>query len=282
MELKNIKRTEELQKTVYTAESDSFKTYFQKIWNYRALIWVFAKRDLKVKYSQTLIGVGWSIVQPLTALLIYTFFFGLLFNWDAGVIPFPVYVISGLLGWNFYTYIVSAGAMSVQEAAHTIKKIYFPKSILPFSKVVIAFVELLFSLLLLIPLMIYYDVALSWKIVFLPFVLLFNAMCGLTLVFWVASFAYKKRDLFHLLPFIVYFGIWLTPVFFTENFFPEKVQFLLDFNPMANVVGLWRWILFGQTNFEWIWLINYGLITIACIGGMYYYNRKESAFTDYV
>src|SRR5690606_1221403 len=119
--------------------------------------------------------------------------------------------------------IVNAGSMSVQEAAHTIKKIYFPKSILPFSKVVIAFVELLFSLLLLIPLMIYYDMGLSWKIIFLPFVLLFNAMCGLTLVFWVASFAYKKRDLFHLLPFIVYFGIWFTPIFFSGNYLPPKL-----------------------------------------------------------
>lgn len=270
------------QVTVYTAEPDSFQTYFQKIWDYRILIWVFAKRDLKVKYAQTVIGVGWSIVQPLTALLIYTFFFGFVFHWDAGGIPFPVYVASGLLGWNFFTYIVNAGSMSVQEASHTIKKIYFPKSILPFSKVVIAFVELLFSLLLLIPLMIYYDMGLSWKIIFLPFVLLFNAMCGLTLVFWVASFAYKKRDLFHLLPFIVYFGIWFTPIFFSGNYLPPKLQVFLDFNPMANVVGMWRWMLFGQTAFDWIWVLNFGIITLLCFGGMFYYNRKESAFTDFV
>ncbi len=267
---------------IYTSESDSFKTYFKKIWDYRILIWVFAKRDLKVKYSQTAIGISWSIIQPLTALIIYTFFFGVIFDWNAGGIPFPVYVISGLLGWNFYTYIVSAGAMSVQEAAHTIKKIYFPKSILPFSKVVIAFVELLFTLLLLLPLMIYYDMGLSWKIIFIPFVLLFNAMCSLSLVFWVASLAYKKRDLFHLLPFIVYFGIWFTPIFFSKDFLPDHLQVLIQYNPMANVVEMWRWMLFGQTPFEWIWLINFGIVTLACFSGMFYYNRKESDFADYV
>lgn len=266
---------------IYTSEADSFKTYFKKIWDYRILIWVFAKRDLKVKYAQTAIGIGWSIIQPLTALLIYTFFFGYIFNWDAGGMPFPVYVISGLLGWNFYTYIVNAGSMSVQEASHTIKKIYFPKSILPFSKVVIAFVELLFSLILLIPLMIYYDITLSWKIIFIPFVLIFNAMCGLTLVFWVASFAYKKRDLFHLLPFIVYFGIWFTPIFFSGDFLPEHLRGILNYNPMANVVGLWRWMLFGETAFQGIWLVNFGLITLFCFSGMFYYNRKESDFADY-
>ena len=267
---------------VFTSGPDDFRTYFRKIWNYRILIWVFAKRDLKVKYSQTILGIGWSFLQPLTAMLIFTFFFGYVFHWDAGGIPFPVYVLSGLLGWNFFTYIVNSGSTSVQEASQTIKKIYFPKSILPFSKVVVAFVELLFSLVLLIPLMIYYQTAFSWKIVFIPLVLLFNAMCGLTLVFWVASFAYKKRDLFHILPFIVYFGIWFTPVFFSGNFLPEKFQVFLDYNPMANVVALWRWMLFGQTSFQWIWLMNFIIVFFACISGMYYYNRKESAFTDFV
>jgi lipopolysaccharide transport system permease protein len=171
--------------------------------------------------------------------------------------------------------------MSVQESSQIIKKIYFPKSILPFSKVVVALVELLLTLFLLIPLMFYYGEGISWRIVFLPFVLVFNATCGLTLVFWVASFAYKKRDLFHLLPFIVYFGIWFTPVFFSGTFLPPKIQFLMDFNPMANVVNMWRWILFGAGTFQWIWLVNFGVVSILCVLGMYYYNRKESDFSNF-
>lgn len=278
-----MKETEEKELvTVMTSEPDSFRTYFQKIWNYRALILVFAKRDLKVKYAQTFLGIGWSILNPLTALLIFTFFFGYVFKWDAGEIPFAVYVLSGLLGWNFFSYIVNAGSTSVQEASYTIKKIYFPKSILPLSKVLIAVVELVLSLVLLIPLMIYYDMMLSWKIIFIPFVLFFNALCALTLVFWIASFAYKKRDLFHILPFIVYFGIWFTPVFFSGNFLPRELQVFLDFNPMANVVGLWRWMLFGKTHFEWMWLLNFSIVFFVCITGMFYYNRKESQFTDFV
>jgi lipopolysaccharide transport system permease protein len=269
------------QITVYSNEPDSFLVFLKKIVRFRSLIWVFAIRDLKVKYAQTIIGVGWTIIQPLTALTIFTFFFGYVLNLKSGNLPFVLYILSGLLGWNFFSYIVSAGSNSVQESSHIIKKIYFPKSVLPFSKVLVALVELLLTLTLLIPLMFYFGQGISWRIIFLPLVLIFNALCGLTLVFWVASFAYKKRDLFHLLPFIVYFGIWFTPVFFTGTFLPPKIQFLMDFNPMANVVNLWRWMLFGVGSFQLIWLLNFGIVLILCLFGMYYYNRKESAFSDF-
>lgn len=275
-------KEDEEEVAVITADPDDFLTYFRKIVSYRQLILAFAMRDLKVKYAQTWLGLGWSIVQPLTALLIFTFFFGYVLNWKSGDIPFPVHVLSGLLGWNFFSYIVNAGSISVQEASHTIRKIYFPKSVLPLSKVLIALTELLISLLILIPLLIWYGTGISWHIVFLPFVLAFNAACGLTLVFWVASFAYRKRDLFHLLPFIVYFGIWLTPVFFTKAVLPEHLRFLMDLNPMAAVVGMWRWMLFGTGPFEWIWLLHFFGIFLLCMLGMYRYNRKERAFTDFL
>ena len=103
--------------TVLSSKEDSFIVFLKKIWNFRSLIWVFAKRDLKVKYAQTIIGIGWSILLPLTAFLIYTFFFGYILNWTADGIPYSVHVLSGLLGWNFFTYIVNSGSLSVQESS---------------------------------------------------------------------------------------------------------------------------------------------------------------------
>ena len=266
---------------ILSSKEDSFIVFLRKIWVFRPLIWVFAMRDLKAKYSQTAIGIGWSLLQPLTGFLIYTFFFGYILNWTANDIPYPVHVLSGMLGWSFFTYTVTSGAMSVQESSTIIKKIYFPKSILPFSKVVLGLVDLFFSLLLLVPLLLFYNIGLSWHMVFLPIILLFNVLCGLTLVFWIAALAYKKRDLFHLLPFIVYFGIWFTPVFFTDSFLPSNLQFLLDFNPMASVINLWRWMLFGTEPFQLVWLLNFVLVTLFCLLGMYFYNRKESRFSDF-
>ncbi len=265
-----------------TPNPDSFMEYLKKVWDYKSLIWVFAVRDLKVKYAQTFLGLGWSIFQPITSLLIYTFFFGYVLKWETDGLPFPLYVLSGLLGWNFFSYIIYQGSTSVQDAGNTIKKIYFPKSILPFSKVIVASAELLISTLLLIPLLIYYNISLSWNIVLFPLVLFFNAICGLLPVFWIAAWAYKKRDLFHLLPYFVTFGIWLTPVFFAKHIFPSRIMPFIELNPMANVVDMWRWLLFNYGSFSWMWLISFVFVFLGCVAGMFVYNKKESEFTDYV
>jgi lipopolysaccharide transport system permease protein len=159
--------------------------------------------------------------------------------------------------------------------------VYFPKSILPLSKTVVALIELLLSFLLLIPLMIYYDYGISWRLLFLPLVLLFNMVCGLAPVFWVAGLGYKKRDLFHLLPFVVYFGIWLTPVFFVVNMLPAQVSDFLVFNPMASVVEFWRWTLFGLNAFKPIWILSFLIMTSVCLAGMFFFHRKEGEFSDH-
>jgi lipopolysaccharide transport system permease protein len=270
------------QITVYSNEPDSFLVFLKKIVRFRSLIWVFAIRDLKVKYAQTIIGVGWTIIQPLTALTIFTFFFGFLLNWKTEGIAYPVYVLSGLLGWNFFSYTVNAGTMGLQESAHLIKKIYFPKSIIPLSKMILGLVDLAFSLLLLIPLLIYFGQSISWKVIFLPIILFYNVICALGLVFWISAFAYKKRDLLHLVPFLLTFGIWFSPVFFSSNILPTKYAFLLDLNPMANVVQMWRWSLFGFGQFNWIWGVNFLVVFVLLLLGIYVYNRKESGLADFV
>ena len=269
------------QVTFFTSEPDSVSEYLKKIYHHRGLIWVFAVRDLKVKYSQTILGVSWSLVQPLTALLIFTFLFGYVLKWTAGEVPYALYVLSGLLGWNFFSYIIYTGTSSIQESSSIIRKIYFPKSILPLSKTVVALIELLLSFAILIPLMIYFGYGFSWRMLFLPLIIVFNALCGLAPVFWVAALGYKKRDLFHLLPFVVYFGIWLTPVFFITKMLPPEVSDFLVLNPMASVVDFWRWILFGFGTFQATWIISFFIVLFLCGGGMFYFHRKEGEFSDH-
>jgi lipopolysaccharide transport system permease protein len=269
------------QITVFTSRPDTVSEYLRKLYRYRSLIWVFAMRDLRVKYSQTLIGIGWSLLQPLTALVIFTYLFGFVLNWTAGELPYALYVLSGLLGWNFFSYNVHAGTASVQESSALIRKIYFPKSILPLSKTLVALIELGLSFLILVPLMVYFGYGLSWRILLLPLVIVFNGVCGLSLVFWVAAIAYKKRDLFHLLPFVVYFGIWLSPVFFVADMLPIHAYKLLIMNPMTSVVDFWRWMLFGEKTFSGVWLVSFTLVTFVCISGMFYFHRKEGEFSDH-
>lgn len=265
-----------------SSEPDKFGDFFYKIWKFRALIWVFAKRDLKVKYSQTLLGLSWTLLQPLTALFIFTFFFGFLLNWETDGIKYPIYVLSGLLGWNYFSYIVNAGSLGLQESAQLIKKIYFPKSIIPLSKTLIALVELGISIILLIVLMFYYGQGVSWKIIFLPFILLFNTICALNVVFWISIFALKKRDLLHLVPFLLYFGIWFSPVFFDNTIIPQDYIFILDMNPISNVVQGWRWSLFDYGEFKLIWVLNFFIMLFLLVCALYLYNKKEGELVDHL
>jgi len=273
-------RQNKVDTIIITSESDSLKVYLQKIWQYRTLIWVFARRDLKVKYAQTWLGLGWTLFQPLTAFAIYTFFFGYILNWKTDGIDYPVYVLSGLLGWNFFSYIVSSGTYGIQESSHLIKKIYFPKTIIPLSKILFASIELGINLLLLIVLILVYQQGISWKILFLPLVIVYNAICALTLVFLFTALAYKKRDILHLVPFALQFGIWFSPVFFSRDILPNKISFLMDLNPLANVVEMWRWCLFDFGEVNWLWsIVLIASMSLFCLG-IFLFSRVEYTLTD--
>lgn len=271
-----------LQQTIITSETDSVVVYLKKIWKYKTLISVFAKRDIKVKYSQTFLGLGWTILQPLTAVLIFTFFFGYILDWKAGHLPYSLYVLSGLLGWNFFSYIVFQGTASVQEAGQVIKKVYFPKAVLPLSKVLVALVELGISFLLIIPLLIIYGQMVSWHIIFFPVVVVLNSLLALFVVFTAASIAYKLRDIIHVIPFIVSFGIWCTPVFFTKNILPETINFVWYLNPMAAIVELWRWCFFQGWNYDIFFLPALLIIFPLFFIGLFLYSKFESRFSDFV
>lgn len=268
--------------THINSKSDSLLVSLKKVWEYKALAITFAKRDLKVKYAQTILGIGWSIIQPLTALLIFAFFFGYILNWKAEGLPYSLYVLSGLLGWNFFSYVVYQGTSSIQDSAMLIKKIYFPKAVLPFSKIYIALVELLISLILFIPLLIWHQQSISWKIVFIPLVLVFNALAALFLVFTSNALAYNKRDILHVIPFLMYFGIWVTPVFFTKQTLPDTLQIIWYINPMAAVTEAWRWCLFPQWEFDLSFLPGLLVLIPLFLIGFWLFIKNERKFSDYI
>ncbi|MDB4061266.1 ABC transporter permease [Vicingaceae bacterium] len=267
--------------TTYTSGHDSLRTSIVKVWEHKNLIWVFARRDLQVKYAQTHLGFAWSIFKPLLGLSIYVFF-GYMLNWTSGQIPYAVYVLTGLVGWNLFTYIISNGVSAVQESTDVIKKIYFPKSILLFSKTVVGLFEATISLALLIPLLIYFEIVISWKIIFVPLVLIFNITCGLATTFIISSISIAKRDFLQVLPYLISVAIWLTPVFLSASIFPERFQFIFDYNPIANVIDLWRWVIFDEIEFKFIWGINFLLSTVVLFFGFYLYSFRENKFADSV
>lgn len=260
---------------------DSLATYVNKIWSHRALIATFAKRDLKAKYAQTFLGITWTLIQPAIFIAVFSFFFGYILNWKTADLPFPIYVCCGLLGWNLFSYIVFQGSTSVLESSQIIKKIYFPKLVLPLSKILIGLVELGISSILLIGLMIFFGVVPTWRIILLPIAIFLSVISALTIVVWVGALSYKKRDLIHLVPFIVYFGIWITPVFFTVDILPDSLNYIWKLNPMSGIIDMWRWCLLPGWKLHTEYFYSVLCLFPLLFFGLLMYIRNEASFSDF-
>lgn len=232
-------------RTIITAENDSLSEYLKKVWRHRAFVLILAKRDLKVKYAQTLLGVGWTVVQPLVAMLVFTLFFSLLLDVKTEY-PYVLFVLSGVVCWNLFNYIFSHSSTSLMNNQDLIRKVSFPKMVLPLSKLIVASVELAISLVPLILLMLWFRIPLNVNMLVIPFVLLIIMVFSLGLSLILAASTLRYRDLHHIIPFLVNFGIWFTPVFYPVSLIPEQYKDYLYINPMASFIGIFRWGLFNE------------------------------------
>ena len=267
-------------KTVITSEAPSMREYLVKAWKHRQFVLVLAKRDLKIKYAQTFLGVAWTILQPLVAVIVFTLFFGVLLDLETQY-PYVLFVLSGVLSWNFFNYIFSQGSTSLMHSQDLIRKLSFPKIVLPLSKVLVALVEMLFTLLLVVPVFIYYQMPLGVSILAFPVILFFILIFSLGMSLILAASTLRFRDLHHVIPFLVNFGIWFTPVFYPVSLIPEQFKDLIYINPMASLIGLVRWSLFGETV-GYMALGGILISVIFLIVGVVYFKRVEDTISETV
>jgi len=265
-------------KTTITAENDTLTEYFGKLWHHRSFIVVLAKRDLKVKYAQTLLGVAWTVVQPLVAMVVFTLFFSLLLDVKTEY-PYVLFVLSGVVSWNLFSYIFSHASQSLMNNQDLIKKVSFPKLVLPISKVLVAFVELGISLVPLFLLMIWYEVPLGIQIIWFPFILIVVAVFSLGLSLILAASTLRYRDLHHIIPFLVNFGIWFTPVFYPVSLIPDQYKDYLYINPMASFISMFRWSLFGDA-ISVVALSGVLTAIIFLLIGLIYFKRVEDRISE--
>ncbi|MBI1286622.1 MAG: ABC transporter permease [Flavobacteriales bacterium] len=268
------------KRTVITAEAPSFSEYFRNIWKYRGLIVTLAKRDLKIKYAQTALGIAWSFLQPLTAVIVFSLFFGLLLDVNVGY-PYALFVFGGVLCWNLFIYIFSHGSTSLMNNQDLIRKLSFPKLILPASKVLVAFVEVGLTLLLIIPMMAWSGIPFSLRMLAVPFVLCFTAVLGLGVSLILAAATLRYRDLHHIIPFLVNFGIWFTPVFYPVSLIPAEYSELIYLNPMASLIEMMRWSLFGE-EMNVMALTGLMISVIVLLIGLLYFKRVEDKIAELV
>jgi lipopolysaccharide transport system permease protein len=259
--------------------------YWLDLWRYRELFRVLAWRDLSVRYKQTVIGVLWAIIRPVLTVLVFTIIFGRIAQLPTdGTVPYALMVFAGMLPWTFFSNGLSDAANSVINSANLITKVYFPRLIVPTATVVVALVDFLINFCMLVVLMVWYQFMPDWRILVLPaFVLLaFCASVGPAL--WITALNVKYRDFRYVIPFIVQFGLYVSPVGFSSSVVPEQWRLIYSLNPMVGVIDGFRWcLLSGQSELYPPGLaISIGVTAFFLWFGIHRFRKMEKSFADLI
>jgi lipopolysaccharide transport system permease protein len=269
-----------MEYTRISSEPENIRDYLLKVWKQKNLIMTFAKRDLKVKYAQTIIGLGWTIIQPLTAIIVYTLFFDFLLDIKSDGSPYVLFVFSGLACWMLFSYIFLQASTSLIQNQELIRKLYFPKILLPISKSIVALVEFSVSVILLLVVMIIFKTIPGWKILLIIFPVAGIVLIGLSISFFLCAVTIRNRDLQYLVPFFVNFGIWFTPVFYPVSILPEKCLNLIYINPVAGFIEIFRWCLGLQNTFQNQYLISIVVTLLLLFISIIFFIRSEDSIAD--
>ena len=271
-----------MAKTVIENKPISMGNYAVRLVHYKSLILSFVKRDLKGKYAQTKLGILWMLLQPIVVLIIFTVLFDQLIQLDTANIPYPVFAYSGMIIWYLFTNIVQSAGSSLISSQDLMKKIYFPKLILPLSKTLVALVESFVSILLLIIIMLLFKVEFTGYLLLFIIPITLTVLVGFCIALWLNAFSVKNRDLQHFIPHLVNTGIWLTPVFYPTSIIPSQyLDWFYYLNPIATIIELFRAILFNLP-FEWVHCSSFIIIFVLLILGIYRFKKVESNMTDYI
>jgi lipopolysaccharide transport system permease protein len=267
--------------TVIEANRRVFSLNIKELIDYRELLWMLAYRDIKVRYAQAALGVAWAFLQPALTLLIFTLVFGRVIKVETGNIPYALYALAGMSLWSYFSNVISQAGNSVIGAQDMVKKIYFPRLIIPISKIIAAFVDFLIALLFLVGMMAYYGFMPSANsIASIGFILL-TILAGLGVGIWVSALSIRFRDLQYVLPFIVQMGLYATPVAYPPTLVPEQYLWLYYINPMSGIIDGFRWSLFNSplTNYS---IISGVVVLLLCTSGLYYFQKNEGEIADII
>jgi lipopolysaccharide transport system permease protein len=259
--------------------------YWRDLWKYRELFYFLAWRDILVRYKQTVIGMLWALLRPFLTMIVFTFVFSNLAKLPTeGTAPYPILVFAGLLPWQFFSGALSECSNSLINNANLLSKVYFPRLIVPTSAVIVSFVDFMISGIILIGLMAYYNFIPDWRILTLPIfiVIAFAASMGAGL--WLAALNVEYRDFRIIVPFIVQFGLYISPVGFSSQVVPAQWRLLYSLNPMVGVIDGFRWaILGGESQIYWPgFALSVLLVFLILASGIWYFRRMERTFADVI
>ena len=252
------------------------------LWAYRELLFFLTWRDVKVRYKQTALGAAWAILQPLFMMIIFTIFFGRLAGVDSAGIPYPLFALAGLVPWTFFSNAITASGNSLVGSANLISKVYFPRLIVPAAAMLAGLVDFALAFLLFCVMMIYYGVAPTIQVLFLPVLIVMTALFALGVGTWMSALNVKYRDVRFALPFLIQLWLFVSSVILPSSALPQKYRWLLMLNPMSGIIEGYRSALFGLP-FDWAAIATAAAIIVAVLAyAIYSFARVERSFADII
>jgi lipopolysaccharide transport system permease protein len=270
------------------------KNYWRDLWRYRELFYFLAWRDILVRYKQTVIGVAWAVIQPFLTTVVFTIVFNRIAKLHAPAgVPYFLLVMAAQLPWQFFSASLSASSNSLIGNANLISKIYFPRLIIPAGSVITSFVDFLITMGLVALTMVWFQFLPDWRLFLLPAFVILAFGCAFGAGLWLCALNVEYRDFRYIVPFIVQFGFFLSPVGYSSARVPEiwhwhgydiPARLLYSCNPMVGVIDGFRWALLrGQTDLWWPSLLTSVALTFAlCLSGIWYFRRMERTFADVI
>lgn len=261
------------------------KNYWSDLWRYRELFQVLAWRDISVRYKQTVIGVAWALVRPFLTMVVFTVIFSKIAKLPSpGDVPYALMVFAGMLPWTFFSTSLSDASNSLIGNANLISKVYFPRLIIPTATVVVAFIDFLISFSILALMMIWYQFIPSWNILLLPVFILLAFLASIGPGLWITALNVKYRDFRYIIPFIVQFGLYISPVGFSSSVVPEQWRLLYSLNPMVGVIDGFRWCILGaESTIYWPGFgLSLAITAFFLWFGIRQFRKMEKTFADVI
>lgn len=252
------------------------------LWEYRELLYFLVWRDIKIRYKQTVLGAAWAIIQPLATMVVFTVIFGRLAKIPSEGIPYPIFSYCALLPWNYFAIALDRSSNSLVNNAQLLSKVYFPRLVIPLAGVSAGVVDFGIAFLVLIGIMLFYGIAPTVTALALPAFLLLAMATALGVSLWLSALNVQYRDIRYVIPFLIQFWMYATPVVYSSSLIPERWRVLYGLNPMAGVVEGFRWALVGANAPGPMLAMSMAMVLLILISGAFYFRHMEKTFADVV
>jgi len=282
---RNLPRTEEgaLHETVLEPPRGWLALRLRELWEFRELLYFLSWRDIKVRYKQTVLGAAWALIGPLLTMVLFSVIFGKFAKLPSDGIPYPIFSYTALLPWQLFARAMGDASASLVGNQNMISKIYFPRIFLPASSILSGLVDFGIAFLVLIGMLLFYQIQLTWRTLLLPAFVLLAIITAMAAGMWLSALNVRYRDFRHATPFLIQLWLYATPIAYSRSLIPEQWQLLYSLNPMAGVVDGFRWALLGQSvQIGSLFFVSVAAVLAFFLGGLVYFQHMEQTFADLV